>query len=560
MSELGTKYIFVGGNNKDRIGGSCSIIEHKYDTRRPPTRIMFDLGALFAPDDCLDVDAIIPDVRKYLNGKDSLAEKKIDAIFLTHSHEDHIGGYVHLARAGYYMPPTYASLGTLELLKSALIEAGVEKENWPQMTVVEAGKPVNFDGVEVEGFNVSHTTFDPMGFHTLTTIDGEDEAGILHMGDYHMGKIRVGNGFDENKFKDLLQRKLVTNVILDSTSTSSDDRYLVTHEEAVNNTVKVVNQHSDKQVVSAVISRSIQNLAIDLDVAKRTGREVFLDGYWAKIAFKAMQNCGIHEFDNVIFNRSASEYKENFKESERYIITSGAFAESKKGRKSGLFKMSEQEKIRKRKNKKEHNKDKENKRMLGHPDFEIDYNTLILGRQRWIKDINGEQVIKMYGRLAGLGAVLVVNESDDAIGKYLTAKMQRSGHAVESEQENLMYIIDEFAPNSKNIVYVATHGNPTQLINTAKIVKKEKRKYFFGVNLDVLLMGKNETKKIDEIENKLWIGVCEEMDNTTRRQTYTYTLTDENFIVHKTLKSVERKLPNRKNKRLKNRLNNGKDR
>ena len=138
--------------------------------------------------------------------------------------------------------------------------------------------------------------------------------------------------------------------------------------------------------------------------------------------------------------------------------------------------------------------------------------------------------------------------------------MQRSGHAVESEQENLMYIIDEFAPNSKNIVYVATHGNPTQLMNTAKIVKKEKRKYFFGVNLDVLLMGKNETKKIDEIENKLWIGVCEEMDNTTRRQTYTYTLTDENFIVHKTLKSVERKLPNRKNKRLKNRLNNGKDR
>ena len=416
MSELGTKYIFVGGNNKDRIGGSCSIVEHKYDTRRPPTRIMFDLGALFAPEYCADVDAVIPDVRKYLNSDDSLAEKKIDAVFLTHGHEDHIGGYVHLARAGYYMPPTYASRGTLELLKTALIEAGVEQEKWSLMTVVEAGVPVNFDGVEVEGFNVSHSTFDPMGFHTLTTINGEDEAGILHMGDYHMGKIRVGEGFDREKFKDLLQRKLVTDVILDSTSTSSDDKYLVTHEEAVENTVKIVNQHPEKQVVSAVISRSIQNLAIDLDVARETGRKIYLDGYWAKKAFKAMQNCGIHEFDDIVFNGSASEYKSKYAEAQRYIITSGAFAESKKGRKSGLYKMSEQEKIRKSKNSK--NKDKEKKRKQGHPDFEVGFNTLILGRQRWIKDINGKQVIDMYGRLAGLGAVIVVNESDDAIGKY----------------------------------------------------------------------------------------------------------------------------------------------
>ena len=92
MSELGTKCIFAGGNNTYRIGGSCSIIEHKYDYNRPPTRIMFDLGALFAPEYCLDVDAAIPDVRKYLNSETSLAENKIDAMFISHGHEDHIGG------------------------------------------------------------------------------------------------------------------------------------------------------------------------------------------------------------------------------------------------------------------------------------------------------------------------------------------------------------------------------------------------------------------------------------------------------------------------------------
>ena len=308
MSELGTKYIFVGGNNKNRIGGSCTILEHKYDYNRPPTRIMFDLGALFAPEYCLDVDAAIPDVRKYLNSETTLAEYKIDAMFISHGHEDHIGGYVHLARAGFDMPPTYASKGTLELLKAALEEGGVDVSKWPKMYEVESGVPVKFNEVEIEAFGVSHSTFGAFGYHSLTTIDGKPEAGILHPGDYHLGETRVGEGFDEKKFKDLLSRKLVTNVILDSTSSATDDKYLISHREAVANTVDVINQHPEKQVVSAVISRSIQNLAIDLDAARQTGRKVYLDGYWAKKAFRAMQKSGITEFDDIVFRGPASEY------------------------------------------------------------------------------------------------------------------------------------------------------------------------------------------------------------------------------------------------------------
>ena len=158
MSEFGTKYIFVGGNNKNRIGGSCSIVEHKFDKYKRPTRIMFDLGALFAPEYCPDVDAAIPDVREYLNSDDNLATKKIDAIFISHGHEDHIGGYIHLTRAGFEMPDTYASKATLELLKAALQEADIDIKKWPKMMEVEPLNPINFDGLEIEAFNVSHST------------------------------------------------------------------------------------------------------------------------------------------------------------------------------------------------------------------------------------------------------------------------------------------------------------------------------------------------------------------------------------------------------------------
>ena len=540
MSELGTTYTFVGGNNVDRIGGSCSVIEHKHSKYNRPTRVMFDLGALFAPDYCEDVDAVIPDVREYLNSENSIASKAVDAIFLSHGHEDHIGGYVHLARAGIELPPTYASKETLELLKAALTEASVEKENWPQMTEVEACEPIQFDGLEIEAINMSHSTIGALGYHILTKIDDKVEAGIFHPGDYHLGKVRVGQGFREEALKGLMQRKPITHVILDSTSTVTDDKYLVTHEEAVANVVNIVNQHPEKQVVSAVISRSIQNLAIDLDAARKTGRKVFLDGYWCKIAFKAMQNSGIHEYDDLVFKGSASEFVDKIPASKRYIIPSGAFAESKKGMKSGLYRMSEQEKVNSKKAKKT-SKQKENKK-TGHPVFEIDDNTLILARQRCIEEINGNQVRKMYARLASLGATVVVNESENPMGNYQTAKMQRSGHAVKSETKKMVGIILDGQTNPKNITFIPTHGNRGQMINTGKVVEDAGGKFYFTQNLDVLKLSRNQTSKVGELSSDIWIGVCEEMDNTTSSRIYTYSLVNKDYVVESELKRVKRSL------------------
>ena len=537
MSELGTKYIFIGGNNKNRIGGSCSVIEHKYSQYNRPTRIMFDLGALFAPEYCLDVDAAIPDVREYLNSEDTLASKKIDAMFISHAHEDHIGGYVHLARAGFDMPPTYASKETLELLKSALTEAAIDKSKWPQMVEVKSCEPIQLEGLEIEAINMSHSTIGALGYHTLTKVDGNIEAGVFHPGDYHLGKSRVGDGFSEEALKGLMKRKPVTHVILDSTSSASDDKYLVTHDEAVRNTAAVVSQHPDKQVISAIISRSIQNLAIDLDVARQTGRKVYLDGYWARIAFKAMQDSGYHEFDDIVFKGDASTYKAKFPASKRYIIPSGAFAESKKGLKSGLYKMSEQEKVKPNASKTEKNK-KDNK--LGHKDFVVDSDTLILARQRCIEEINGKQVRAMYARLASLGATIVANESENPLGNYPTAKMQRSGHAVKSETKRMVEIILDGQERPSDVTFIPTHGNPDQMINTAKAVKSAGGGFYFGNNLDVLKLGKGETQKAGELSSNLWIGVCEETDNALGSRTYTYSLVDENFIVQEEIKSVKK--------------------
>ena len=64
MGDSATKIILEGGNNKDRIGGSSTIIVHT-DEKGKVTKVMYDLGALFAPEN-LPVGSFVANVTKHL--------------------------------------------------------------------------------------------------------------------------------------------------------------------------------------------------------------------------------------------------------------------------------------------------------------------------------------------------------------------------------------------------------------------------------------------------------------------------------------------------------------
>lgn len=533
--EEGTKIDFLGGNNESRIGGNSFIVEHT-EKCMGRSRIMVDLGALFPPE-WTDLDAVIPDVRDYFDFKDETkAYKPVKAMFISHCHEDHIGGLVHLARAGYKFPTVYTSKYTKELINIAMREARVPEEYLPQIEEVAAGETVQVaENMEVTPFNVSHSTVGAMGFHIMTTIKGRVSAGIVDPGDYRLGESMVGPGFNEEEFVQFIKDKPITHVLLDSTSSDNSDEFLVNFADAVNNTLEQVNKHQEKQVISAVISRSVQNLAIDLETAKQSGRKVFIDGYWAKLAFNALQRSGIHTYDDVVYssgdlkNANAKAFLSKYAPAQRYIIPSGAFAESKKGKKSGLYKMSEQQKVS------TDGKGKiSGKGESGHPDFTVDSNTLILARQRCIEDINGKQVRAMYHRLAALGATIIENKSANNTGKFETALMQRTGHAVRSETKHFIELIVNNRRNHSKLVFIPIHGDHHQLANTAKVVREAGGEPSICYNSDMIKVWAGGTKKLEGLpeDEQRWIGVQEEALAGFGRSSasqYTYTVINKDF-------------------------------
>ena len=277
----GTKVEFLGGNNEHRIGASSILLEHS-EKNKPTARILIDNGAMFPPD-WVGYDSAIPDMRDYFDNPYGSASKPVDAMFITHCHEDHIGGLVFLAAAKFKLPKIYTSEFTANFIKQQMKNNNVPEEFIPEIEVVRQGERVDIgNNMQVSPFNISHSTASALGFHVGTTIDGKDNAGLVFTGDYHLDKVPFGQGFDEDLYKKFISDKFISHIFIDSTSASADlvdengERQIPDFNQAVENTLREVQKHKDKQIFSPVIARSVQNLAIDIRVAALTGRTVLI--------------------------------------------------------------------------------------------------------------------------------------------------------------------------------------------------------------------------------------------------------------------------------------------
>ena len=169
MSEYWKKAGFywqaLGGNNIDQISGHCyqySDIVYNNQNLLVPTTIIVDIGkfdnyqALGVP----HANAAVPDIRNLL-GKATISAQ---AVFLTHSHPDHINGIPHYIKAGYKFPPIYGGKYTKMILEDLLLQFGIEQNLWPEYHVIKDGDVIKIGSLKIETIASSHTCFDSFGF------------------------------------------------------------------------------------------------------------------------------------------------------------------------------------------------------------------------------------------------------------------------------------------------------------------------------------------------------------------------------------------------------------
>lgn len=154
--------------------------------------IMVDLGIGFGDmETAPGVELVLPDL--------AFAEERagdVQALFLTHAHEDHIGAIPHLwARFG---KPIYARPFTAEVVRRKLEEAGLDRG---VVRTVKAGERVKAGGFEVEFLPITHSIPEASMVAIRTGL-----GTVVHSGDFKLDpEPQLGDAYDLGPYRALGQ-------------------------------------------------------------------------------------------------------------------------------------------------------------------------------------------------------------------------------------------------------------------------------------------------------------------------------------------------------------------
>lgn len=253
LAEGSLRIVPLGGLGE--IGRNMTVFE--YDGRL----LLVDCGVLFPESEQPGVDLILPDfdyIRDHLD--------QIEALVLTHAHEDHIGAVPYLLQEKPDIPIVGSQL-TLALVESKL----GEHRRRPYTLQVEAGQVERLGAFSCEFFAVNHSIPDALALAIRTP------AGtVLHTGDFKLDQLPL-----DERLTDLggFARLGAEGVdLLMSDSTNAEVPGFVTSEREISPVLEQVFASARQRIIVASFASHVHRVQQVLDAALLYGRKVAFVG------------------------------------------------------------------------------------------------------------------------------------------------------------------------------------------------------------------------------------------------------------------------------------------
>ncbi|CAB4913528.1 MAG: RNase J family beta-CASP ribonuclease [Actinobacteria bacterium] len=223
--------------------------------------LVLDCGVLFPEDSQPGVDLILPDFGPI---KERMAD--IEAVVLTHGHEDHIGALPYLLRLRQDIP-VYGSRFTLALLEGKLREHRIKTET----NLVAEAQRMQIGDFNIEFLAVNHSIPDALAL-AIRTPGGT----ILHTGDFKMDQIPLdGRITDLNGFARIGDEG-VDLLMVDSTNAEVPG--FVTSERDIEPVLDAVFIRAEGRIIVASFASHVHRIQQIIDMAALHGRRVALVG------------------------------------------------------------------------------------------------------------------------------------------------------------------------------------------------------------------------------------------------------------------------------------------
>ena len=279
------------GLNFISIGGCSEIGMNLYAYVYNDQWILVDMGMGF--DNTLGKELILPSPDEIIKNK-----SKIKALFITHSHEDHIGAIPYLWPM--IQCPIYGRPFAIEMIKDKLESFGLAQET--PLIKVSLNQKIKVGSFDIEFISVAHSTPESSALAIKTP-----EGIVIHSGDWRIDKDPVlGMKTDEKKLKEY-GKKGVLALICDSTNAFKNEHY-GTEKEVRKNLIDLVKQNKGKRILITCFASNLARLESCYYAAKENDRKLIVAGRSLKKIEKVAKAAGyFSDIPAFLDDRSAKD-------------------------------------------------------------------------------------------------------------------------------------------------------------------------------------------------------------------------------------------------------------
>ena len=426
------KIAFLGGLNE--VGKNLTVIEYNNEI------IVIDCGLAFPDATMPGIDLVIPDFTYLEKNAD-----KVKAIFITHGHEDHIGGLSYLLKV--VNAPVYSTKLTIGLIEYKLSEAKMTSK--VKLNTIKPDDVIKVGSFSIEAIHVNHSIPDALAF-AIKCKDGV----IIHTGDFKIDSTPIDGGMMNLARLGQLGNEGVLCLMADSTNAERPG-YTESERKVGESFENLFRKAGQRRLIVATFASNIHRVQQIINVAEKLGRKVALSGRSLENVVAIGQELGyLNVPDGIIIGIDAVK---QYTDEELVIITTGSQGEPM----SALTRMAMSD----------HRKVK-----IGPNDCVIISATPIPG--------NEKTVGKVVNELMKLGANVVYERMYD---------VHVSGHAC---QEELKLILGLVKPK----FFIPVHGEQKHLQKHALMGEQ------MGIPSDNIIVAANGTEVSFLAENKVALG------------------------------------------------------
>lgn len=296
---IATRVIALGGLGE--VGKNMYIVEHNDEI------LVIDAGVMFPEDNLLGVDYVIQDITYLKKNAD-----KIKGLFITHGHEDHIGGIPFLLGA-INIPVIYTPKIAKDLIEKKLIERNIKYENYEIITPDLNVKTKYFD---ISFINTTHSIPDSFAL-VIKTPNGT----IFETGDFKFDLTPVGPMADIHKMAKFGSEG-VTLLLSDSTNALSSG--YSKSESAVDGTLNDMISKHHGRVIIATFASNIYRIKHIVETCKKYNRKIIVFGRSMDNSIELALNNGLIKDKSMFIDANDAK---SLKRNEICILCTGSQGE-----------------------------------------------------------------------------------------------------------------------------------------------------------------------------------------------------------------------------------------